>query len=179
MMLANYMKASSHIFVGCLLLIYAAGCNTGLPPAMEELRTQVLLNQEPGGAITIEEARQKATEPVEVTLKVKVGNRNFPEWSAADQAIFYVSEGYPDSDYNIDEDHDPSTCPFCKWKWKEEDSLAILQIPDADGEIAPISAQQLLNLKVGDQLTVTGTATRDETDFLQVNVSGVYLKSNN
>ncbi|TWT35100.1 hypothetical protein KOR42_51950 [Thalassoglobus neptunius] len=101
--LLSFSNLSARILI--LLAVLTSGCSQQLPQGMEEIRTRVLVSEEPENPITIEEARQLAAEPTEVTLIVRVGNRNFPKWFAESQAIFYVSEAFPGSDYNVDADH--------------------------------------------------------------------------
>ncbi|QDT38528.1 hypothetical protein Pan189_29220 [Stratiformator vulcanicus] len=157
--------------VACVAL---GGCGESVPPEVLTVREQLLLEQEPQGAVTIEQARRQVADNPEVTLIVKVGNRNFEDWSAEDQATFYVSEGYPESDYNIGPDHDPSTCPFCRWKWKEEDSYAVIQVVDQQGEVLPHSAGTVFDLAPGKVVTVTGDGSVDAHGFLVVQLSGLF-----
>ncbi|QDU38996.1 hypothetical protein Mal4_33290 [Maioricimonas rarisocia] len=158
--------------LACLLL---GGCGQSVAPEILALREQLIVPQEPQGAITIEQARQQVEDDPNVTLTVKVGNRNFPEWSAENQATFYVSEGFPGSDYNVGPDHDPSTCPFCKWKWKEEDSLAVVHVVDESGEVLPYSAETVLDVAPGSTLTIQGDGSVDESGFLNVRLTGLFV----
>ena len=178
------MKFSFGNFQCCLLLIVlnfvvtmVSGCGEQLPPEVVAIRSGLLLEEEPTGAITIEQARQLAAEtPEEMVLIVRVGNRNVTNWSASDEATFFVSEGFPDSDYNIGPDHDPSTCPFCKWKWKEEDSLAILEVVDESGATVPFPAEQIFGFQPEDFVVVTGEGRVDDVGTLNVRVSGIYIR---
>jgi len=97
-----------------------------------------------------------------VTLIVKVGNRNFTNWSDENQATFYVSEGFPGSDYNVGPDHDASACPFCKWKWKEVDSFAVVDVVNEAGDVLPLSAETIFNLTCGSTVTREGNESLDE-----------------
>ncbi|MBX3443709.1 MAG: hypothetical protein KF774_14975 [Planctomyces sp.] len=160
----------------CLIvsLCAASGCAKEVSPEVLAARARLQLDALPEGAISIEQARQQAAESPDVVLMVKVGNRNFENWSMDHEATFFVSEGLPGSEYNVAPDHDPSTCPFCKWRWKDADSLAILEVVDAAGVVLPISARELLELSPGDELAVVGRGEVDETGFLKVQVSGVW-----
>lgn len=150
------------------------GCGQSVPPEVLAIRERLLAKQEPEGAITIEQARKQVAEDPNVTLIVRVGNRNFTNWSAEKQATFYVSEGFPGSDYNVGPDHDASTCPFCKWKWKEEDSMAVVQVVNEAGDVLPHSAESVLDLAPGDTLTLQGEGTVDESGFLLVRLSRLF-----
>ena len=110
-----------------------------------------------------------------MTLIVRVGNRNFTSWSDENHATFYVSEGFPGSDYNVGADHNASTCPFCKWKWKEEDSLAIVQVVDAEGEVLPHAAGAIFDLSQGSKVTIRGEGSVDETGFLIVQLASLFV----
>ncbi len=160
-----------------LLLAIMSGCGESVSPEVLAIRSQVLLDDEPTGAITIEQARKQVAENSEnVVLIVKIGNRNIPAWSSKDKASFFVSEGFPESDYNIGPDHDPSTCPFCKWKWKEEDSRAILEVLDESGGVVPYPAEQLFNVKPDDFVVVTGHGRLDDLGTLYVQITGLYKR---
>lgn len=151
-----------------------AGCGQSIPPELLSIRERLLLEQEPQGAITIEQARLQVAEDPGVTLTVKVGNRNFTNWSEEKQATFYVSEGFPGSDYNVGPDHDASTCPFCKRKWKEENSLAVVQVVNEAGDVLPLSAESIFNLTPGRTLTIKGQGLIDESGVLLVRLSGLF-----
>ncbi|QDT35396.1 hypothetical protein [Thalassoglobus polymorphus] len=159
------------------ILVVASGCGEQVPAEVLAIRSRLLLDEEPTGAITIEQAREQVAEsPGEMVLIVRVGNRNITTWSSKDEATFFVSEGFPDSDYNIGPDHDPSTCPFCKWKWKEEDSLAIIKVVDASGNVVPYSAEQIFDFKPEDFVVVTGSGELDEVGTLNVQLDGLYKR---
>lgn len=161
----------------CLSLTTFSGCGEQTSPEVTSLRTLLLLKEEPSGAVSIEEARQLVSEkPEDLVLILRVGNRNLSTWSSEDQATFFASEGYPGSDYNIGPDHDPSTCPFCKWKWKDEDSMAIMEVVNEQGEAVPYSAVQIFNFKPEDFIVVKGTGQLDEEGMLKVQISGLYKR---
>jgi len=159
-------------------LMAMSGCGESLPAEMVELRSQLMLTNEPAGAVTIEQARQQLQEDAsknEFVLKVRTGNKNYPNWSFDDGAVMVVSEAFPGSDYNVGPDHDASTCPFCRWKWKNEDSLAMLQIVNAEGEVLLARCDQLLDLQLGDTLTIQGEGALNEVGLLTVNLSGIFV----
>lgn len=164
--------------VACLAL----GCyGQSIPPEIMPIRERLLLEQEPQGAMTIEQARKQVADNPDVTmipdlkLIVKVGNRNFTNWSAGNQATFYVSEGFPGSDYNVGPDHDASSCPFCKWKWKIEDSLAVVQVVNEAGDVLPHSAETIFDFAPGRMITIEGDGLVDEYGFLVVRLAGLFV----
>ena len=158
--------------IACLAL---GGCGQSVPPEVLAVRERLLLKQEPDGAITIEQAREQVAENPDVTLIVKVGNRNFTNWSAEHQATFYVSEGFPGSDYNVGPDHDASACPFCKWKWKEVDSFAVVDVVNEAGDVLPRSVETIFNLTPGGTVTLEGDGSVDESGVLTVRLTGLFV----
>lgn len=155
------------------------GCAQSVPTEVLAIRERLLLEQEPQGAVTIEQARKQVAENSDVTLIVKVGNRNFTNWSAENQTTFYVSEGFPGSDYNVGPDHDSSACPFCKSKWKEGDSFAVVQIVNEMGEVLPHSTESIFDLAPGTTVTVEGHGLVDEAGVLIVRLSGLFVHERN
>lgn len=160
------------LWFGCQLL---GGCGQSIPPEVAAIRNRVVVSQEPAAAISIEDARKRVDENSDVVLTVRIGNRNFVNWSEKNHATFYVSEGFPGSDYNVGSDHDASTCPFCKWKWKEEDSLAIVQLVDSGGDVLPHAADSLLDLEQGSKVTIQGQGAIDEAGFLVVRLGSLFV----
>lgn len=154
------------------------GCGASVHPEVLALRTRLTLASSPAGGMTIEEARTKLAadeHDQEVVLTVRAGNKNYSAWCFDKDAVMVASEATPGSDYNVGPDHDASTCPFCKWKWKDEDSLVFLKIVDEAGSDVAWRCNQILDLSVGDTLSVTGTGSLDDGGFLHVQLTGVFL----
>jgi len=174
----NIFRMSGATLILSIGLFLLPGCGQSSSAEFDAVRNRLLLDQEPENAVTIEQARQSAAETDEVTLIVKVGNRNFTTWHDTEHAAMFVSEGFPGSDYNVGPGHDSSTCPFCKWKWKEVDSMAILQITDESKNVLPISCDQIFDFQEGDEIVITGKPLLDvEAETLRVALTGLYPRT--
>lgn len=167
------------LILGCSLgtALCWMGCSTREDPQVVAWRQALLLETEPTGTVTIETARAQIEEQPEVVLIGKAGMiRDLTQWWETGQAMFLISEGFPGSDYNIGPDHDPQTCPFCRWKWKTEDSRATIICVDAAGEVIPVDPRVLLQLKEGQEIVIRGRGTLDAEGMLQVTTSALFLR---
>jgi hypothetical protein len=156
-----------------------SGCMPGEDPQVVQWREQILLPDEPTGAVTIADARQHVDEQPEIVLIGRVGVQDIPQWWEKDRATLLMSEGYPGSDYNPGPDHDPQTCPFCRWKWKFEESMAAIAFVDAAGDVIPVDVRTLLKLTEEDVVVVRGTGSLDESGILNVTATGVFVRKRN
>ncbi|REJ88393.1 MAG: hypothetical protein DWQ34_22685 [Planctomycetota bacterium] len=156
--------------------IGALGCGKAEDPRAARYRDSILLSTAPTGAVTIEDARAEIDSTDRVVLKGRIGARDMPQWWFEGSASFVVSEAMPGSHYNAGPDHDPSTCPFCRRKWKLEDSMAIVRLVDASGQDIPVTITDLLDLDEGDIVVVQGDASLDESGLLVVDSDGVYME---
>lgn len=161
----------------CLWVVFAStGCGAPVDPRIQAFRVSVLLKAEPTGAVTIEEARQQIEVAPRIVLIGKVGSKDIPNWWQEGRATLVISEGFPGSDYNISPDHDPRTCPFCKWKWKTVDSFAVVELITSDASVIPVDAPTLLPVKAGDVVVVQGTGRLAEDGSLTLAADGVFLR---
>ena len=159
-----------------LLFLVCAGCGGLVDPQIQAYRDSVLLKTEPTGAVTIEQAREHLEETNRIVLIGKVGNADIPNWWQEGRATLIVSEGFPGSDYNITPDHDPRTCPFCKWKWQVVDSFALIELVAKDASIIPVDAPTLLSVKAGDVVVVCGIGRLAEDGSLILAADGIFLR---
>lgn len=139
-------------------------------------RQAVLLQQEPAGSVTIEDARKNIESETSIVLTTRIGARELPQWWLKDSASFYVSEATPGSHYNADADHDPNTCPFCRQKWKVEDSMALVRLVDDSGAAIPTPAPELLQVQEGDIVVIEGTGSLDDSGSLVIESRGLFVR---
>jgi len=123
-----------------------------------------------------ESAAATDTSPQDIVLVARVGNREIPQWWNEKLATLVVSEGAPDSHYNAGPDHDPTECPFCRSRWKNEDSMALVRFVDSAGVTIPADARQLLNVAAEDFLVIHGTGELDEDSMLNIAAREVYIR---
>ena len=112
----------------------------------------------------------------DIVLIARVGNRDIRKWWDEQRATLVVSEGSPKSHYNAGPDHDPKDCPFCRSRWKNEDSMAFVKFVDSSGATIPADARQLLNVDAEDFIVVRGTGELDENSMLNIAASEVYIR---
>jgi len=156
--------------------LVAHGCAPAEDPQVTQYRSALLLPQEPTGPVTIEDARINIETNTDVVLIGRIGARDLSQWWVDGTASFYISEGMPGSHYNAGPNHDPSTCPFCRRKWKVEDSMAIVHLVDESGQRIPVNAADLLTVEEGDIVIVRGNASLDETGFLVIESDGLFVR---
>ena len=156
--------------------VMVAGCGPSVDPQTAQHRDALLLSQEPTGAVTIEDARSEIESTSRIVLMGRIGARDVPQWWIDESASFFISEGMPDSHYNAGPDHDPSTCPFCKRRWKLEDSMAIVHLVDDAGQPIQVEIKDLLDIEEHDVVVLQGDASLEESGMLVLNCDGVYLK---
>lgn len=157
--------------------MFAIGCGSAEDPQVARYRTALELADEPKGSVTIEDARSNIESVQKVVLTGRIGVPDLPKWWSGDTATIYISEGTKDSHYNPGEGHNPATCPFCKRKWKVEDSMAIVNFVDDSGKPVPVSAKKLWgNLQEGDFVVVRGTSSLDEAGSLVVESDGLFIR---
>lgn len=158
------------------IALLVTGCTPAEDPQVTKYRNNLLLREEPAGSVTIESARSEINSKTNVVLTGRIGTRELSQWWIDGSASFYVSEGMPDSHYNVGPDHDPSTCPFCRHKWKLHDSMAIVHLVDKSGERISIPATDLLDVEKDDIVVATGTASLDESGFLVIESTGLFVR---
>lgn len=144
--------------------------------AVAKAREAVMLQQEPTGSVTIQEARKNIESQPEIVLTTRIGARELPQWYLKDSASFYVSEATPGSHYDSASDHDPNTCPFCREKYKPQDAMAMIRVVDDSGQTISTSAPELLQVKEGDIVVVKGTGSLDDTGTLIVESKSLFIR---
>ena len=159
------------------LIIQFCGCETVENPQVHHYRQRYFLSEKPEGAISIEQARESIQENENVTLSVWIGARDIPQWWTRDKATMVVSEGLPGSHYNSGDGHDPESCPFCRWKWKVENSAAFVEFRDIHDEIIPLDCKSMLGLEENDHVILKGKGHLNGEGFLEMVVEGVYVSS--
>lgn len=164
------------VLVRLVILLLLIGCSAEDPVVIQH-RSALLMSTEPAGSVTIEDARSNIESETQIVLTGRIGTPDLTNWwSTTDDATIFISEGMPDSHYNPGDGHDPASCPFCKRKWKLEDSMAIVRFVDKSGQQIPVGANKLLDVKDGDVVVVKGVASLDESGYLIVEASGLLIR---
>ena len=168
---------STRVCTVVALFAVSTGCESSPPPEVSAYRESLLVATEPKGAITIEQARKELTDKNEIVLIGRVGSRDVSEWSMGTTGRFVISEAFPDSHYNLTPDHDPATCPFCRHKWKVEDSVAFVDCIDESGSPISLPAGELLPLEKGDTVVIRGAGALDDSGFLCVRTRELFVRA--
>jgi len=165
-----------HFILFCLT-IQICGCGSDVSPQGLHYRQRYFLSEKPEGAISIEQARQSVQEDENITLSVRIGSKDIPQWWTEDKATMIVSEGLQGSHYNLADGHDPESCPFCRWKWKAENAAAFVEFRDKNDAIIPFDCRTLFGFKENDQVVVNGKGHLNEDGFLELVVEGLFVPS--
>jgi hypothetical protein len=169
--------------IGCLGWV---GCRPTAsdPSPLSNERSPYLLEAEPSDSIGVEAAFASLTSEEEVSRLTLVGrvpkesSLGMSPWGE-DEATFVVVD--TESEGHDRPGHDPDNCPFCKRRKAEGktlvNSLALIQIVDADGRVLPHDPQSLLGLKENQVVVASGTARRDPLGNLILTAPGVFVRA--
>ncbi len=135
-------------------------------------RERFLLSSAPADPILVTDARKLPAQSPMVIVG-RLGVAGLPTWEPG-KAMFMVSDAHPQvAGHTHAEGERESDCVFCKRSRNER--LAMVQFVDAEGNVASWDAQQLLQAKEGDEVTIQGKGEVNSLDVLVVTADGVYL----
>jgi hypothetical protein len=141
------------------------------------VRGQLLLPQEPAGAVTLAAAKQKlTTTPQPIVVAGRVGGKGM-EAFIKDKASFSMLE-IPADDHAKKPGHKPDDCPFCK-KRQANSPIAAVQFVGADGKELPVDARTLFGIKEGQDVVIRGTAIFDPKlgiPVIQLTADGIHVR---
>lgn len=145
------------------------------------VRKQVLLAQEPAGAVSPTAAKaQLMKAPVNVPQPLVVAGR----LGAKDMEPFlegkasFVLVEIPSDDHAKKPGHDADNCPFCKKKQANAPMVAV-QFLGADGKVIPIDSRQLFGIAKGTEVVVKGTAVFDpklKLPIVQLTADAIFVR---
>ena len=155
-----------------LILLVGCGHPTNASPADSEVKTavlsaDVLLSDEPEGALGVIELREQAKDEEEVVLLARIGGATSP-WVEGRAAFAVV-----DASVELC-DEGGGVCACCQDKVC--DATALVKIVDQEGRLFKSDARDLLKVKVNDLIVVSGRAKRDDAGNLTVLASSVYVR---
>ncbi|KAA5546066.1 hypothetical protein FYK55_03965 [Roseiconus nitratireducens] len=169
-----------------LVLILCIGCESATEQGAGELggsvtrqatRPELLLAEMPEDAAQSPTDVKDAGEASQsVVLAGRIDAGDLDPFQPA-QVAFVVTQ-LPDEGHGEGDPNHADNCPFCKRKLKNAPK-AIVQFRDADGNVLAGDARQVLGVRKGDVVYVTGTAQYDAAvDSVMVDASGVYRSPN-
>lgn len=147
----------------------------GIDPAA--VRDQLVLPQEPAGAVSLTAAKQQLTnEPKPIVVAGRIGAKGIEPF-LENKASFVLVE-IPADDHAKKPGHDADNCPFCKKK-QAGAPMAAVQFLGADGKVIPVDSRKLFGLVKGNDVVVRGTAIFDPKLAIQViqfTADGIYVR---
>ncbi|QEG34689.1 AbrB/MazE/SpoVT family DNA-binding domain-containing protein [Bythopirellula goksoeyrii] len=128
----------------------------------------------------------ESTEPQHVAMVGQIGGlanpweETQPEFPfAKSQAIFFLADPQAIAEHAAEGHvHAPGEeCAFCAAHAEENSELlAVVRLVDEKGQVVPIDARELLNLKVNDMVVVEGEAQVLEGGMMVVKATGVFVR---
>ncbi|NQW46169.1 MAG: hypothetical protein HQ464_00210 [Planctomycetes bacterium] len=174
--------------VQCLVhdsIVWAAVATATLPAAMSmgleidaaALRGQLIMVEEPAGAVTPIAAKAKLTkDPQPIVVAGRVGARGMEPF-LENKASFVLVE-IPADDHAKAPGHDNDNCPFCKKRQANAPMVAV-QFLGADGKVIPIDARKLFGIKKGSDVVIRGQGAFDPKlaiPVIQVTAEAIHVR---
>jgi hypothetical protein len=161
--------------LAAVLVAALAGC-TSNDPRTAALREKFLLADEPPGAATIADSREKATSDAKVVVVGRISGGEVEPW-AEGKAAFMIAEALPDDDGHAHAaGHDPTTCPFCRRRAEKANATALVQFNDEEGKLLPIDARQLLGVAKDQTVVVEGEGRVNDLGVLVIAANGIHVR---
>jgi hypothetical protein len=158
------------------LLAASQGCGNAPDPQTLALRQRFVQTDEPAGALTIAEAREKLGGGGEVSAVGRIGAPGIDPW-AKGQAAFVISELLaPPSGHGDSPGHDAANCPFCKRRAAKADATALVQFRDEQGNVLPVDARKLLGVDVDQIVVVQGQGRINEVGVFVIVADKIHLR---
>ena len=161
----------------CLLLGAGATGVSAAAPDAAAIRSQLLLDAEPAGALSLTAAKEKLTKtPQPVVIAGRIGAKGMDPFLEG-KASFSLLE-IPADDHASKPGHNADDCPFCK-KRAAKSPIAAVQFVGADGKPIPLDARKLFGVAKGSDVVIRGSAVFDPAlgiPVLQVTADGIHVR---
>jgi hypothetical protein len=171
------MPLPRHLLLACVAVVWAAAPCPALEIDPAAVRGQLVLPQEPAGALSLTAAKQQLTsEPKPIVVAGRIGAKGIEPF-LENKASFVLVE-IPADDHAKKPGHDADNCPFCKKK-QAGAPMAAVQFLGADGKVIPIDSRKLFGIEKGADVVVRGTAIFDPKLAIQViqfTADGIYVR---
>ncbi len=163
--------------LAAVLVAALAGCTSSNDPHTAALREKFLLPDEPPGAATIADSREKAAADADVVVVGRISGGEVEPW-AEGEAAFMIAEALPDDDgHSHAEGHDPATCPFCRRRAEKANATALVQFNDEQGKLLPIDARKLLGVAQNQTVVVQGEGHVNDLGVLVIAANGIHVRN--
>lgn len=171
------MNRRTALFGGCLFAVSAWSATTYADTAVAEAPADLVLADEPAGAMSLAQARGKlGLEPKPVVIAGRIGGKGTEPFLDG-KASFSLME-IPADDHASKPGHDADSCPFCK-KRQANATMAAVQFLGADGKPIPVDARKLFGVEKGQDVVIRGTAVFNAklgVPIIQVNADGIFVR---
>lgn len=157
-----------------VLTVCSIGCGGSDDKAASEVGKKFMMAEAPADPATLEEAKEQLTNgDAEVTL---VGRIAAGEQSAfADQMAAFILTEAPEGNHEMDPDHNPDDCPFCKRR-AQNSTIAFVSFDDDAGKPIQTDARDLFGLTEGHIVVVTGNGKYDAAeDRIRLHATGLKI----
>lgn len=162
---------------GCLFAVSAWTATTHAETAVADAPVDLVLAEEPAGAIGLAQARGKlGLEPKPVVIAGRIGGKGTEPFLDG-KASFSLME-IPADDHASKPGHDADSCPFCK-KRQANATMAAVQFLGADGKPIPVDARKLFGVEKGQDVVIRGTGVFNAklgVPIIQVNADGIFVR---
>jgi hypothetical protein len=179
MIMMTKMRWSSGLVVALAVTVAALPAARGLAREIDPaaVRGQLLLPQEPAGAVTPTVAKEKLTkEPQPIVLAGRIGARGMEPF--LDNKASFVLVEIPADDHAKKPGHNADDCPFCKKKQAGTPMTAV-QFLGADGKVIPVDSRKLFGIQKGSDVVVSGRAVFDPKlaiPIIQLTADGIFVR---
>lgn len=141
------------------------------------VRGQLVLPEEPAGAVSLAAAKAKlTTTPQPVVIAGRIGGRGMEPF-LQNKASFSLLE-IPADDHAKKPGHNADDCPFCK-KRNANSPLAAVQFLGPDGKVIPVDARALFGVQKGQDVVIRGSGVFDPKlgiPVLQITADGIHVR---
>ena len=167
------MRFAGMLMAGWMLVAGIGGTAWAADPAAAAL----LLAEEPAGAVSLAQAKEKlTTKPQPIVIAGRIGARGMEPFLEG-KASFSLLE-IPADDHANKPGHDPDGCPFCK-KRQANSPMAAVQFLGADGKPIPVDARKLFGVQKGQDVVIRGTGVFDPKlgiPVIQMTADGIHVR---
>ena len=173
--LVNGARSVARGFVAMLdLFIAMPGCGETIDPEVVAIRDRFLkvsseLKETPVSEIraSLKSGEMKPGTPFKVRVRINAGE--FPPFVNG-SAKFFVTDA---TGHDGDESHDPHECPFCRRDVKS--MMALVEFQDEAGQLIPLDARELFDIKDFELLVIEGTGEFDSEDVMLMTASAMSI----
>jgi hypothetical protein len=161
--------------VGLALVVGVVGCGQSATvpatQAKKEVKSDVLLSEQPADAKPVADACEAATDGAAITILGRIGGAENP-WVEGRAAFTIVD---PKLQPCKPDEGCPTPWDYCCSTDQLPGNRALVKVVDSSGDTVEQDARKLLGVKELQTVVVKGTAKRDEAGNLTVLATGIYV----